>query len=127
MTVQALVIDDNSNNRSVLAELLTWQGVTCELLDGADALADALAVQTPDLIFLDLEMPGLNGYQILEWLRSDERTTHIPVVAYTVHVSEINMARRLGFQGFLGKPLSVEKFPNQLARILRGEPVWEIP
>ncbi|HEX2618780.1 MAG TPA: response regulator, partial [Phototrophicaceae bacterium] len=76
-----------------------------------------------DVVFLDLEMPGLDGYQVKEMLRSSLGDT--PIVAYTVHVSEINEVRNLGFNGFLGKPLDNARFPGQLARILRGEAVWE--
>jgi two-component system cell cycle response regulator DivK len=46
-------------------------------------------------------------------------------IAYTVHVSEISLAHKHGFDGFIGKPLDSERFPNQLARILSGEHVWE--
>ena len=46
---------------------------------------------------------------------------------YTVHVSEIGVARDLGFHSFLGKPLDVDKFPEQLKRILNDEPVWVTP
>jgi CheY-like chemotaxis protein len=127
MSIQALIIDDNADNRSVLAELLSAQSIGSATLDSAAALDWALENAPPDLIFLDLEMPGDNGYQVLERLKGDARTAHIPVVAYTVHVSEIGVARRLGFQGFLGKPLDADRFPHQLARLLSGEAVWEIP
>jgi CheY-like chemotaxis protein len=78
-----------------------------------------------DVVFLDLEMPGANGYQVLEKLRADPRFQSVPVVAYTVHVSEISVAHEQGFHSFLGKPLDADRFPDQLARILSGESVWE--
>jgi len=49
----------------------------------------------------------------------------VPIIAYTVHVSEIDVVRQHGFDGFLGKPLDSARFPQQLARILNREPVWE--
>jgi two-component system cell cycle response regulator DivK len=70
-------------------------------------------------------MPGLNGYDVLAQLRTDMLFQTVPVVAYTVHVSEINAAHEKGFDSFIGKPLDPDRFPDQLARILRGEPVWE--
>ncbi len=51
----------------------------------------------------------------------------IPIVAYTVHISEINMARQVGFHSFLGKPLDMDSFPHHLSQILSGEGVWVIP
>jgi DNA-binding NarL/FixJ family response regulator len=79
----ALVIDDNTQNSRVLAQMLAKQGVTCTEVQNA------------------------------------------PIIAYTVHLNEIANTRQLGFDGFLGKPLDVTRFPEQLARILRGEQLWE--
>ena len=80
-----------------------------------------------DVIFLDLELPGINGYDILDKLKRDARFSSVPIVAYTVHVSEINQARKLGFHSFIGKPLDADLFPRQLERILKGEHVWALP
>jgi CheY-like chemotaxis protein len=76
------------------------------------------------VIFLDLEMPGIDGYPMLSYLKNDDRFNNVPVVAYTVHMSEMNVARQKGFHSFLGKPLDADLFPEQLAAILRGEHVW---
>ena len=123
--VHALIIDDNSGNVEVLAEMLTLENVSYTQLQDPlkiDGVLDQL--QQLDVVFLDLEMPGLNGYQVLERFQSDPLFDGIPIVAYTVHVSEVNVARDLGFHSFLGKPLDVDVFPNQLARILQGERIW---
>jgi two-component system cell cycle response regulator DivK len=78
-----------------------------------------------DVVFLDLEMPEFNGYEVLQRLRADARFQNVPVVACTVHISEINTTQEMGFDGFLGKPLDADRFPQQLQRILSGESVWE--
>lgn len=124
-TLHALVIDDDANNRGILAEMLLMEGITCTEVANPLHLPKVLdKLEKVDLIFLDLEMPGRNGYQVLESLRTDARHRNVPVVAYTVHVSEISNARKLGFHSFLGKPLDADQFPSQLARILKGESVW---
>lgn len=125
---QALIIDDNPKNLSILARLLRTEGLSSIQLTHSSGLEAALE-QAVNLtvIFLDLELPGDDGFTLLARLKSDPRTQSIPVIAYTVHVSEINVAHRHGFDGFIGKPLDSEKFPEQLERILRGEPVWETP
>lgn len=120
----ALLIDDNAQNLRVLAQLLAKQHVACTEISDPRKLAALLPTLQPvDVVFLDLEMPGLDGYKAKELLRSHLGDT--PIIAYTVHISEINVVRQLGFDGFLGKPLDVARFPDQLARILRREPVWE--
>jgi CheY-like chemotaxis protein len=121
----ALIIDDNAQNLKVLAQLLSKQGASCtEILDPRTLLNTLpILVGHIDVVFLDLEMPGLDGYNVKELLRTYLGDT--PIIAYTVHVSEIHVVKQLGFDGFLGKPLDTSRFPNQLARILRGESVWE--
>jgi two-component system, cell cycle response regulator DivK len=120
----ALLIDDNSQNLKVLAQLLSKQGVTSTEVINPTKLENVLpTLERVDVVFLDLEMPGLDGYSVKDLLKSHLGDT--PIVAYTVHISEINVVRNLGFDGFLGKPLDQSRFPEQLARILNGEQVWE--
>lgn len=127
-SIHALVLDDNPNNLGILAELLTLEGASVTTVQNPLKLGPALdSLEQLDVIFLDLEMPGMDGYEVLEQLKANPQWEGVPVVAYTVHISEINVARRLGFHSFLGKPLDADLFPEQLARILQGERVWEIP
>jgi two-component system cell cycle response regulator DivK len=120
----ALLIDDNSQNLKVLAQLLSKQGVTSTEVINPTKLQSVLpTLERVDVVFLDLEMPGLDGYSVKDLLKS--QLGDAPIIAYTVHISEINVVRNLGFDGFLGKPLDQSRFPEQLARILNGEQVWE--
>jgi CheY-like chemotaxis protein len=124
--IHALIIGDNRNNVEVLNALLKNQGATYTALSSPRNLADTLAeIDGLDVIFLDLEMPNYNGFDVLAQLHEDERFGAVPVVAYTVHVSEINEAREAGFHSFLGKPLNPHAFPDHLRRIFSGEHVWE--
>jgi two-component system cell cycle response regulator DivK len=77
-----------------------------------------------DIIFLDLEMPHLDGYEALEILKNHFGDS-VPIVACTVHTAEIHTTQKLGFFSFVAKPLDFSRFPNQLKRILDGNPVWE--
>lgn len=122
----ALIIDDNVSNIAILESLLNKQGVTHTRVANTAQLPLVLRSLPPThVVFLDLEMPGQNGYDILHLLRGDERFRYTPIVAYTVHLSEVHTAHQLGFNSFLGKPLDTDRFPDQLQRILRGEGVWE--
>lgn len=124
----ALIIDDNAKNVSVLARLLANEGMSSvQVIDPTQLDAVLKQANQFRVVFLDLEMPGLNGFQVLDQLKADQRFQTTPVVAYTVHVSEIHEAHQHGFDGFLGKPLDADRFPQQLSRILSGEPVWETP
>jgi two-component system cell cycle response regulator DivK len=122
----ALIIEDNGKNATILAKLLAKEGVTFTHILDANQVSDVIdSIPQSDIVFVDLEMPGKNGYDILEILRSKPQFQSVPIVTYTVHVSEINTAYQSGFHSFLPKPLDPDRFPDQLARILSGERIWE--
>lgn len=128
MTKRALIIDDNADNVGVLAEMLMLEGLEYTAIQNPTQINSIIAQDASfDVVFLDLEMPHIDGYEMLEKLQADARFEQVPIVAYTVHVSEINVARKLGFHSFVGKPLDADQFPSQLADILSGKPVWITP
>lgn len=122
----ALIVEDNARNVAVLARLLAEQNVTNTQVTNPRQL-DGLFSEMPsvNIVFVDLEMPGLSGYDVLAKIKARPEFAGVPVIAYTVHVSEITVAQQRGFDGFIGKPLDSDRFPNQLARALNGEGVWE--
>ncbi len=123
--VHALVVDDNEFNLKVLARLLGAAGATYTIVQDPTRIEGILqTIEKLDIIFLDLEMPEINGYELLPILRK-RLGTAIPIVACTVHTGEMKTAHDLGFHSFLGKPLHVDRFNDQLSRILSGEPVWD--
>ncbi len=126
-TSHALIIDDNQLNIDVLVMLLTQQGMTYTAVRSIKEVA-ALLDNLPPLrvIFLDLEFPNGNGFNLIGSLIAHPAVRNVPIVAYSVHTSELERARQHGFHSFLGKPLNVQRFPDQLARILSGQSVWEV-
>jgi two-component system cell cycle response regulator DivK len=81
-----------------------------------------------DLILMDIRLPYEDGYAALEKLRTARTLKGTKVVAVTAEASteQMRKARDAGFDGFLGKPLNPDHFPEQIRRILAGEPVWEL-
>ncbi|MEO8395899.1 MAG: response regulator, partial [Chloroflexota bacterium] len=117
---RALVIDDNAQNLRVLAQLLSKNGMECIEVSNPKTVRDMLpTLKEVDVVFLDLEMPGLDGFKLKDLLRMSLGRT--PIIACTVHVSEMDVVRASGFDGFLGKPIDRTRFPELLTRILRGE------
>lgn len=124
--LHALIIDDNPKNISVLANMLADEQITNTRVTNCRHLETIIeSVNVIDVVFLDLEMPGFSGYDILKQLKANPRFAKTPIVAYTVHTSELIKAKQSGFDSFLAKPLNADKFPEQVARILRGEHIWE--
>ena len=127
MVSRALIVDDNPLNLETLAALLKREGFeSINLLNPQDIASTLDTVEAIDVVFLDLEFPNDDGFNILPQLQQDPRLHNVPIVAYSVHISEVQEARDAGFDGFIGKPLMVSVFPDQLRRILNGEAVWEV-
>jgi two-component system, cell cycle response regulator DivK len=124
--LHALIIDDNPNNIEVLAMLLTQENATYSAVHSLWHIEQTLdQVGSPDIIFLDLEFPNGDGFGLLKDLKADARFNRIPIVAYSVHTGEFDRIREAGFDSFIGKPVNLQNFPDQLRRILDGEAVWE--
>ncbi len=125
-----LVIEDNFQNFVLIARLLAYLGVkNCEWkASGWQILEFAETLPQLDLILMDIFLPEADGYTALDTLRSHSRFKDTRVVAVTADASVRNMerARSAGFDGFIGKPLDPDRFPNQIRRILQGESIWEL-
>lgn len=125
--ISAIIIDDNPLNNDVLLTLLEQNDVETVAIESPSLLDETLQkFGVPSVIFLDLEFPNYDGFDILVLLRENPLLNKTPIVAYSVHTSEIDRARQAGFDGFLGKPLNAQAFERQLQHILSGMPVWEV-
>jgi len=125
----ALVVEDNAANFLLLARLLNALGIHCEWKSsGYEVLEFSRTLPRLDIILLDIHLPYEDGYSALEKIRSAPNLQNLPVVAVTADVSTESMekAQIAGFNGFLGKPLDPDRFPDQLLRLLSGESVWEM-
>jgi CheY-like chemotaxis protein len=123
----ALIIDDDLNNLVVLQEMLTHQGISYTAVQDPTKVEAILPqLEAVDVIFLDLEMPDIDGYQLFEILRTTPTLEQTPIVACTVHTGESHHARELGFHSFISKPLNVHQFPDQIRQILANQPIWDI-
>jgi two-component system cell cycle response regulator DivK len=124
-----LVVEDNVPNFVLIARMLAFMGVQrCEWkTSGWQVVNFADTLPRIDLILMDIRLPYEDGYQALQKIRAHERLKDTLVVAVTAEASEEQMAKAkgAGFDGFLGKPLDPDRFPEQIRRILSGEPVWE--
>lgn len=124
-----LVVEDNVSNFVLIARLLGYLGIHCEWkTSGYEVVEYANTIPELDLILLDIRLPYEDGYGALQRIRASENLKDTLVVAVTAEAStqQMNKARQAGFDGFLGKPLDPDRFPDQIQQILAGEPVWEI-
>jgi type II secretory ATPase GspE/PulE/Tfp pilus assembly ATPase PilB-like protein/CheY-like chemotaxis protein len=118
--VVVLLVDDEDDLRRVMRDLLEREGYTVqEARDGVQAL-DQVDRHAPDIIVLDLNLPGLDGYGVLSQLRSRSATRDIPVIVLTAKGDEDNEVRvfELGADDFLSKPFRARALPARLEAVL---------
>jgi len=116
-----IVVEDQPDNLKLLATLLTIKGHTVVGLMNGDTLAEVVQSNTPDLVLLDIQLPGRDGYELLKELKQlPERSWK--VVALTAHALPEDRARAnaAGFDGYITKPIDVRTFPAEVARYLGG-------
>lgn len=125
-----LVVEDNVPNFVLIARMLAYMGVQrCEWkTSGWQVVEFADTLPRIDLILMDIRLPYEDGFQALEKVRSNARLKDTLVVAVTAEASteQMKRAQEAGFDGFLGKPLDPDRFPDQIRRVLNGDPVWEM-
>jgi two-component system cell cycle response regulator DivK len=123
-----LVIEDDANNLLVMTDLLQMMGVKYinARASGRQGLKLAEALPRLDLILLDIQLPYEDGYAVLRQVRSHPKLQAVRVVAVTANVlpQDEAKAREAGFDGFIGKPLDFDHFPQQIQAMLNGESVW---
>lgn len=121
-----LFIDNDFSSQVIFKELCNQVGIPYVGIQNSTQVEGMLdGLLDVNVVLLDLEMPHRNGYEILEVLRKHPNFAHVPIVACTVHSTEMDQARSAGFDSFIVKPLNVEIFLDQLKEIVRGKPVWE--
>jgi two-component system cell cycle response regulator DivK len=109
--------------------MLGYLGIHCEWkTSGYEVVEYADTLPRLDLILMDIRLPYEDGYSALKKIRASERLKKVPIVAVTAEASleQMEKARASGFDGFLGKPLDPDRFPDQIRHILGGRPVWEM-
>ena len=121
---RVLIIEDNVRNLKLVRDSL--QGNGYETLEASTAEAGiAMALeQGPDLVLMDIQLPGMNGIDALKALRADSRTAAIPVVAVTASVTSRDVERitAAGFDGFIAKPIRYSSFLAAVRAMLARAP-----
>ena len=120
MAKRILVVDDNIANLKLASDMCEWEGYTVDRAVHAEAALDAIAGNTPDLILMDLALPGMDGLELTRLLRGRESTRDIPVVALTAFAMKVDEERAMeaGCDAFVPKPIDTRVLPGMLAEIL---------
>jgi CheY-like chemotaxis protein len=119
-TARILVVDDNPTNLKLVADVLAFDGF--QILQAADAeeAQRLIGECPPDLILMDLALPGMDGLSLTRLLKGDARTSHIPIVALTAFAmkGDDQKAKAAGCDGYITKPIDTRKLAGQVAEFL---------
>jgi two-component system cell cycle response regulator DivK len=124
-----LVVEDNVANFVLIARLLGFMGIHCEWkTSGYEVVEYAETIPRLDLILMDIRLPYEDGFGALQKIRSYSKLKDTPVVAVTAEASveQMRKAKDANFNGFIGKPIDPDHFPDQIRDILDGKPVWDL-
>ena len=120
-----LIVEDNEKNLKLVRDVLQVKGyATIEAGTGEDGIRLARE-RNPDLILMDIQLPGISGIEALRTLRADPATAAIPTIAVTASVmqQDRNQITEAGFDGYIGKPLNLKEFLAAVKAMLeRGHP-----
>lgn len=117
-----MVVEDNDLNRKLFCDVLKANGFDVEpVADGGNVLETARSV-SPDLIIMDIQLPGISGVDLIEAAKRDSRLAEIPVLAVTAFAAkgDEERIRAAGAAGYLAKPVSIMPFMNAVKELLPG-------
>src|SRR5947209_11726862 len=117
-----LIVEDNEKNMKLARDVLQAKGYkTLEAVTGEDGVRLAKD-NLPDLVLMDIQLPGISGIDALRQLRADPNTARIPVVALTASVTPTDRSAisAAGFNAFISKPISLKEFIDTVKRLVEG-------
>jgi two-component system cell cycle response regulator DivK len=115
-----LIVEDNEKNMKLARDVLQAKGYkTLEAVSGEEGVKLAKE-KAPDLVLMDIQLPGINGIDAFKQLRADPKTARIPVIALTASVTPTDRTAitAAGFDAFVGKPINLKEFVDTVKRLL---------
>lgn len=117
-----LIVEDSPDNMKLFSTILGLKGHEVTGLPGGDGLLEAVERTRPDLVLMDIQLPGKDGFALLQEIRRSPFPGS-RVIALTAHAMTGDRERALeaGFDGYITKPIDIRNFPDQILRALQGE------
>ena len=123
-TPLVLLVEDNETNQMLATAVLQRDGYRVTVAGSAEEARESMRTELPDLILMDLQLPGVDGLALTRSLREDAKTSSIPVVAMTAHamLGDEQQALAAGCAAYIAKPIDTRTLGESLRRCLRVAP-----
>jgi CheY-like chemotaxis protein len=120
MTGRIVLVEDNKPIRDMVTYILKEAGHDVVVAKDGPAGLDAIKTEHPDLVLLDLDLPGADGFQVLDGVRAEPQIERTPLVAFTAFamVGEKQRVLAAGFDGYIAKPIDPDVFIQEIERYL---------
>lgn len=119
---KVIIVDDEPDNIGVIELVLQFHDAVVKTAESGQECLQLLEYERPSMLLIDVQMPGMSGYELLEIIRKDPRWDEIPIIAITAHAMTGDDTRIMsaGFDGYIPKPINVMTLIDELNTILEG-------
>ncbi len=117
-----LIVEDNPANLLLIQAVMQRTGCRLSVAGSAEEALRCIAVEPPDIVLMDIQLPGRDGLSLTRELKADAATANIPIVALTAHAMKDDQERAFaaGCAGYIAKPINVRSFPGEVAAVLEA-------
>jgi two-component system cell cycle response regulator DivK len=118
-----LIVEDNALNAKLARDVLVAKGYAVRVAGSGEEGLRLACEEVPNLVLMDIQLPGIDGIEALRQLRAHPATAHVPVVAFTASVTsgERSRVNAAGFDGFLSKPINLKEFLATVQGLRRSD------
>ncbi len=122
MSAKVLVIEDDEGAADLMLAILRKEGLNVEYAPDGKLGVDKAQVQIPDLVIVDLMLPRMHGYEVIERLREDDKFKGLPILVVTSksYTQDLEGAKVAGATEYLTKPYDIDKFTEMVKKLLKG-------
>jgi CheY-like chemotaxis protein len=115
-----LVVEDDEKSRRLLSDVLGYHGYEVSAFESGEQGLESLRTRLPDAALLDIQLPGISGFEVLTAVRAASSTTRLPVVAVTASVMDHDRKKILaaGFDAYVAKPVNIQELLQTLEKLL---------
>lgn len=129
MPKHMLIVDDDPSIRELICAAFTTEDCVVDVAENGERCLSRMRAHRPDLILLDVQMPGEDGFQTLKKIRADETLRHVPVVMLTAKRSpgDVTRARSMAVVDYVAKPINLMQLARRVERALNAsDDVWSV-